>query len=269
MLHELPLQPYYAGGRAANYERYFVPAVAAPLAAELVDLADLRPGERVLDVACGTGAVARLAAERVGGLGVIGVDVDREMLDIARLAVADEAIEWCEASAESLPLADGTVDVVLCQMGLQFLPDRLAGLRELRRVLDHGGRIVLNVPGPMPPLFAALERALRRQLGPEAAGFLTVVFGLHGAGEMCRLLDAAGFGQVQARSDRMSLRLPAAEDFLWQYVYSTPLAAAAADLDDARRAALQEEFVTESNPFAMDGGLVLELRVTSATARAA
>lgn len=256
----------YGGGPAANYERYFVPVIAAPLAEELIEVAELRPGEHVLDVACGTGVVARLAAERVGGSAVVGVDANPGMLALARTA-ADAAIEWHEAGAETLPLADATFDVVLCQISLQFFRERHGALREMRRVLKPGGRLVLNVPGPTPPAFAVLERALGRHLGPDAAAFVAVVFSLHDSGEVVGLLEGAGFADVRARSEQRSLTAPGAADFLWQYVYSTPLAEAAQRLDGERRAALEEEFVTGAEPFAEDGGLTLEVGVTTATAR--
>ena len=157
----------YSGGPAANYERYFVPAIGAPLGHDLIELAELRPGEHVVDVACGTGFVTRLAAQRIGGGGAVaGVDVNPGMLQVARSVAADTAIEWHEASAEALPLGDATFDVALCQMGLQFFPDRQGALREMRRVLRPGGRIILNVPGPTPPPLAVLVQALRRHIGP-------------------------------------------------------------------------------------------------------
>src|SRR5919206_4406405 len=98
----------YAASAAENYERYFVPAIGAPLASELVELAALHHGERVLDVACGTGVVARLAAERVGGSGsVVGIDINPGMLAGARAGdPGAAAIEWYEASADALPLPD-------------------------------------------------------------------------------------------------------------------------------------------------------------------
>src|SRR5262245_23622242 len=114
--------------RAAElYQRYLVPAVTAPWAADLVARAQLRAGERVLDVACGTGVVARLAAERVGAGGrVVGLDVNAGMLAVARSLepVPGAAIEWCEASVLEMPFAPATFDVALCQFGLQFFPDR-------------------------------------------------------------------------------------------------------------------------------------------------
>jgi len=259
----------YRGEPAEIYERYFVPAIGAPLAEELVQVANPRPGERVLDVACGTGVVARLASERVGDAPVAGVDVNPQMLAAARRADRSGTIEWHEASAEALPLGDGSFDLVLCQMGLQFFPDRPGALREMARVLDDGGRVVLNVPGPTPPLLAALEEALGRHAGPQAAGFVASVFSLHEEEELRGLLAGAGLRNAEARSARGTLALPPAEDFLWQYVYGTPLAAIAATLDADRRAALQRDVVEAWEPFVADDGLVLEVDVTTATARAA
>jgi ubiquinone/menaquinone biosynthesis C-methylase UbiE len=259
----------YRGGPAVNYERHFVPAIGEPLAHELIKLAALRPDERVLDVACGTGVVTRLAAERVGGGEVAGLDANPGMLAVARSVGDGTAIEWHEASAEALPLGDATFDVVLCQMGLQFFPDRRGALREMRRVLTSGGRVVLNVPGPMPPPFAVLEQALRRRIGPLAAGFIATVFSLHDPDEVGRLLEGAGFTDVQAHTERRTLRLPPPEDFLWQYVYSTPLADAANALDEDRRAEFQQEVGAGWKPFVDDGALVLEVGVTSATGRTA
>ena len=257
----------YRGNAAENYERYFVPSIGGPLAAELVDLAGLREGERVVDIACGTGVVTRLAAERVGADGaVVGVDINPGMLAVARGAAPDSAIEWYEASADALPLSDDAFDVALCQMGLQFFPDKAMALQEMRRVLVVGGRALINLPGPTPPIFAVLEEALARHLGADAAGFVHAVFSVHDPGEIRDLLSSAGFQDVEARSSVKTLRLPAPESFLWQYVHSTPLAGAAAQLDEERRAELQREVLSGWQPYTDGGGFVLKLGHTVATA---
>src|SRR5690606_30574041 len=146
----------------ANYERFFVPAIGAPVATDLIRHAALRQGERVLDVACGTGVAARLASQQVGARGTVaGLDVHPGMLAVARSATPPGTpIEWHEASAEAMPFPDASFDVVLCQMGLQFMRDQQAALREMRRVLVRGGRLILNVPGPRPRLFTILGEAL-------------------------------------------------------------------------------------------------------------
>src|ERR1700722_8583613 len=130
-----------AGSAPEVYERELVPAVFRPWAPILVDLAHPRPGERVVDVACGTGVVARIVAARVGPKGtVVGVDLNPGMLSVARSAVstdprASAPVQWQEASADKLPFPDGSFDIVYCQLGLQFFVDRAAALCEMRRVL--------------------------------------------------------------------------------------------------------------------------------------
>src|SRR5215470_6682796 len=124
------------GSAAELYERYLVPAVTALWAADLVWRAAPQRGERVLDVACGTGVVARLAARTMGAGHVVGLDINAEMLAVARAQPAGPApIEWREASALQLPFPDRAFDLVLCQLGLQFFPDRARALQEMLRVL--------------------------------------------------------------------------------------------------------------------------------------
>jgi len=252
------------------YERFFVPTIAAPLAADLVRLASLRPGERVLDVACGTGVVARLAAQRVGHTGAVaGLDLNPGMLAAARSAAPPgSAITWHEASAEAMPFPDGSFDVALCQMGLQFMPDKAKALSEMRRVLGPGGRLLLNLPGPTPRVFAIMGEALAHHVGAEAAGFLDHVFSLHQAPEIRDLLGRAGFRESFVRSDIRSLRLPAPEEFLWQYVQSTPLAGALQQVSDERRDRLEREIIGKWNGLVEDDHLLLELRMVWASGRA-
>jgi ubiquinone/menaquinone biosynthesis C-methylase UbiE len=259
----------YGDNAAENYERYFVPTIGLAWASTLLDAAELRPGDRVLDVACGTGVVTRLAAERVGPDGAVGgLDLNPAMLAVARsVASPGAAIEWHEASAESLPLADGSFDVVLSSLGLQFVPDKAAALREMRRVLAPDGRLAIATAGPTPPLFAIFEQALARHVRPEAAGFMRAVFSLHDPQELEKLTSGAGFRHVEVRSKARTVALPEPSAFLWQYLYSTPLAAAAAQIDDVGRAALERDVVTAWRSFVEDGALILDANVVLTTAR--
>jgi ubiquinone/menaquinone biosynthesis C-methylase UbiE len=111
---------------AETYEQYFVPAMFIPWATILLRYASPQPGERVLDVACGTGIVARLAAPLVGSNGqVVALDINSAMLAVARTlpAPSGATIHWQEGNAMALPSPDDAFDVVLCQHGLQFVPD--------------------------------------------------------------------------------------------------------------------------------------------------
>lgn len=259
----------FGGSAADNYQRYFVPSIGAPVADDLISIADLRPGERVLDIACGTGIVTQRAAQRVGAGGrVVGLDVNPGMLAVARAETpARLSIDWFEASAESMPLPDETFDVVLCQMGLQFIPNKLAALREARRVLASGGRAHLTVPGPKPAIFGIMADGLARHIGREAAAFAELVFSLHDVDELTELMRGAGFGDVDVRASTRALRLPGSEDFLWQYIYSTPIAEMAAQAGKDKREALEREICERWQAFVEDGALSLEVGMTTASAR--
>lgn len=251
-----------------NYERFIVPAIGEPIATDLVRLASLRAGERVLDVGCGTGIVTRLAAQAVTDTGtVVGVDVDPGMLAVAKSVTPSAlGIQWREASAETLPLQDEEFDVVLCQMSLQFIPNRLGALREMRRVLAPHGRLVLNVPGPAGPLFATLASAVGRHILPQAAGFVETVFSLHDADELERLLLQAGFRDVAVAEQMKNLELPAADEFLWQYVDGTPLSDLVGQADAAARAAMEREVVASWHKIAGEGDMATQQRLLIARA---
>ena len=142
----------YGGSAAEIYERHMVPAIFGPWAEDLVALATPKPGERVLDVACGTGVVTRLVAQCVGPSGnVVGFDLNPGMLTVARGVPLPSGarVEWREGNVSAMPFPDATFDLALCQQGLQFFPDRPGALREVRRVLVSGGRLALSVWRPM------------------------------------------------------------------------------------------------------------------------
>jgi ubiquinone/menaquinone biosynthesis C-methylase UbiE len=263
----LPFGRTYGGSATENYERFFVPAIGAPLARALVAHAQLRTGERVLDVACGTGIVARLAAERVGKEGsVTGVDINAGMLAVARSlpAPVGAPIRWYETTAESMPLSDDAFDVVLCQLGLQFIADKTAALREMRRVAAPKGRVVVTVPTPT-PFFDVLDHSFARHV-PAAAGFVRLVFSLNDPRAIEALFHSAGFRHVDVQPATTTFHLPPAKEFLWQYVQSTPLTGMVADADERILAALEHDVVAGWQPWTQNGAMTYEQGMIVATA---
>jgi ubiquinone/menaquinone biosynthesis C-methylase UbiE len=138
-----------SGSAAEANERYLVPAFSDAWAQDLVEVAAVQAGQRVLDLACGAGVVARHAAKAVGTAGrVVGLDVNTAMLEVARAVPQYQegaSIEWREGDAVALPFAEAEFDRVLCHQGLQFFRDRAAALHEVFRVLVPGGRLALGV----------------------------------------------------------------------------------------------------------------------------
>ena len=217
------------GDAAGLYQRYLVPAVTAGWAADLVEHAGLRRGERVLDVACGTGVVARAAAQRAGRTGhVAGIDINPGMLAVARSLPAGpgDSIGWFQASALGLPFRTGSYDVVLCQLGLQFFPDRPAALAEMRRVLVTGGRLGLNVYGPIEhnPATFALAQALDRHLGPDASVTKRAEHALADPALLRTLAAGAGFSRVTIVTQTRIVRFASVSDYVHIQLTATPLA---------------------------------------------
>ena len=237
--------PWPLDGNADElYERHLVPAMFGPWAEDLVALAAPEPGESVLDVACGSGVVARLVAQRVGPAGtVVGLDFNAGRLAVARSLppVPGAAIEWREGDALALPFAKGTFSLVCCQQGLQFFPDRLKTLIEMHRVLTPSSRLALNVWRSIQynPGAAAMAEALERHVSPEAATFRRSPFAYGDGEELQRFVAEAGFRDVIVRPAVKVLRFPSAEEFVRRYVSGVaPLAQMVARATDSARAAV-------------------------------
>jgi SAM-dependent methyltransferase len=233
-----------AGSAPEVYERELVPAVFAVWAPILVELAKARAGERVLDVACGTGIVARTAAKHVGPTGtVVGVDLNPGMLTVARSVAGSRSggsLQWQEANANELPFPDDSFDIVYCQLGLQFFADRAAALREMHRVLSAEGRLAVMVWRGIDesPGFAVLAESLERHIGQPLAAIMRAPFGLSDADELATLVRAAGFQDVAIHQRVGTVRFPSVERFVLSYVAGSPLAGPVSQADDAARRAL-------------------------------
>jgi len=246
----------FTGNGAENYQRYFVPAIATPVSAGLLDTADLQSGERVLDVACGTGVIARLASERVGPSGsVTAIDVAPDMISVAKSTPVPGGshIEWHVSDAASLPLADDSYDAVLCQMGLMFMEDRAAALSEMRRVVAPGGRVVVNTPGPIQPAFVLMEQAIVEHISRELGGFVRAVFSMHDPDALAALLRTAGLHDASATQSTATFQLPGPAEFLWQYINLTPMAPFVAQAPSEAQMAMERQVVEGWRAFVVNG----------------
>ena len=259
------------GSAAERYERWAVPFVVGPWVPGLLDLADLRQGERVLDVATGTGVVARLAARRVSPTGAVtGLDFNEAMLAMARQLPLPPglAIDWRHGSAVALPFADGLYDVVVCQNGLQFFPDRVKALQEMRRVLGPAGRVAVSVWTGPSPYFTAMREALARHVSPDAATSGRVAFSLGEPGELRGLVEAAGFHDVVVHPVRMTLRLPPPEEFLMRHLSAMPVADLVAAAGEAVHDALIAHMKEATRAYVDGYGLAVPQEVNVATGSA-
>ena len=238
---------------AQNYEKNVVTYITIPITAILLEHASPQPGEHVVDVACGTGVVARQTAPRVGAAGtVVGVDINPAMLAVARSLPAPEGafIEWREGSASALPLPDDAFDLALCQAGLQFFPDRLAALREMHRVLRPGGRVVLSVARSLEhnPASQVIWEAIARHLNTTPA-VLARQFSLGDAGELRALLESAGFADVTIVARSYTVRQPRNPQLIAQTLASlTAVLPALASFSEEERSAVAEAVEVEIGP---------------------
>jgi SAM-dependent methyltransferase len=257
----------FTGTAAENYERYFVPKIATPVSVALLEAAALQPGERVLDVACGTGLIARRAAERVGPSGTVtGLDLSPDMIKVAR-AVSPSTIDWHVGDATSLPFADDTYDVVLCQMGLMFMQDRHAAVAEMRRVIAAGGRVAVNTPGVIHPLFALMEQALVDHISTDLGGFVQAVFSMHNPEDVASLLREVGLVDVTVAAPIAPLNLGAPAEFLWQYINLTPMGPFVAQASARAQEAMERQVVESWQPFIGNDVVSIDLPMVVASGR--
>jgi ubiquinone/menaquinone biosynthesis C-methylase UbiE len=249
-------QEQSAASVAEVYERYMVPAAFALWATDLLALLALPPGSRVLDVACGTGIVARTAAHHTGATGVVvGLDLHGGMLAVARTQEPTGA--WVQGSATALPFATSAFDVVVCQQGVQFFPDRLAALREMHRVLRPGGRVALVVWGALAhnPGHAALAQGLAHHMGTAVAAVLHTSFSLGDAEVFHRLLAQAGFRDVVLSRSVQILRFASPEAFVRVWVRGSVLGRAGVEVRDDVLTAMVSEVTAALRPYVNEEGL--------------
>jgi ubiquinone/menaquinone biosynthesis C-methylase UbiE len=225
----------FQGSIPEAYDAFLGPAVMEPYALDLAARLTAFAGERsrVLEVACGTGIVTRRLRERLPeSARLVATDLNPPMLEFARRKLAAiPGIEWRPADACVLPFPDGSFDLLVCQFGLMFVPDKPAALREARRVLGPGGTFLLNVWDSLEKnRFALLAHETIAGFFPgDPPAFYQVPFGLHRPEELRALLEGAGFAEVRVEPVALRGESPSARDLARGLVEGNPVSQAIRD----------------------------------------
>jgi ubiquinone/menaquinone biosynthesis C-methylase UbiE len=211
--------------QAEAYEELFVPALFAQWAPLMIDIARIEEGQRVLDVACGTGVVARGAADRVGRTGsVVGLDLNPAMLEVAAGIRSD--IEWRQGDAANLPFGESEFDAVLCQSALFFFPDVDAAVAEMVRVVRPDGAVAVQTYASLDdqPGFRELDAVVRRIAAADALQLLDTYWSQGDLSVLCKTLSQAGLDIVETRTTLGTAMYGSVENLIETEVKGTPLA---------------------------------------------
>ena len=229
------------GTAAELYERYLVPAITAKWAEDLLDRAKPREGEAVLDIACGTGIVGRLAAKRMGWGQVAGLDLNSGMLAVAQsMPTEGAAIIWIRGSALDLPFRSDSFDVVLCQLGLQFLADQQKALGEIRRVLKSAGRAALSVYSRIErtPGANAFALALDDVIGSDASRIKRGEHSFMQPAQLEALLRDSSFVAIDVQTVEQTIVFPSVLDYVRFQLLATPMTVLLKDRTESERQAI-------------------------------
>jgi SAM-dependent methyltransferase len=239
---------------AEVYEEFFTPALFQQWSNPVADAANVQSGQHVLDVACGTGILARTVVERVGPAGsVVGLDVNEGMLAVAKRKAPQ--IEWRRGIAEDLPFDSNSFDALVSQFGLMFFEDKPVAIAEMARVLRPGGRLAVAVWDSLQnsPGYAALVALLQRLFGQEAAAGLRAPFSLGDLKELRTLFDQGGLPNVTIETYPGTACFPSVQSWVYTDVKGWVLADM---LDDAQFELLLREAEQALSPFVTAQGTV-------------
>lgn len=265
--------PAYAMSRASfpeMYERLLVGPLFRPWAELTLDAVALASGDWLLDIACGTGILARVAKERLGeAIGAVGIDISPDMLAVAR-SVAP-GIDWREGNAAVLPLRESEqFDVVVCHQGLQFFPDKPGAAAQMRRALAKAGRLAVTTwrADDEIPFLRELRRVAERHLG----GIADQRHSFGEAAMLEALLRGAGFHEVGVSTMSRTVRFADGAIFLRMNAMAlVGMSATGKTMDDQERQSMTETIVCESLPvlsaYSDGSGLAFALSANLATAK--
>jgi len=215
----------FSGSIPGLYDQHLGPVLFEPYAADLASRLPSRDGLRLLEIACGTGIVTRRLREALpDSATVVATDLNEGMIDYARQAVTTPGIAWQQADAQSLPFADASFDVVVCQFGFMFLPDKVQGFREARRVLAVGGLLLANVWHSLVdnPCAQTVYEVLARRFPADPPTFLETPYGYR-ITSLQEDMEKAGWEDVELTDLAFQSVSPSARSFATGFALGTPL----------------------------------------------
>ncbi|REL39192.1 methyltransferase domain-containing protein [Rhodohalobacter sp. SW132] len=253
-----------AGDSPAAYEEYLVPGFFKPWAEKLVTLSSPAPGSTILDVACGTGIVARTAAAKAGNdTGVTGLDINPQMLNKASEMAEKEGleIEWKQGDAGQLPFENNRFDHLFCQQAMQFFPEPQQVLLEMQRVLKPRGTLALNILRSIHfnPAYKILADELEEHAGETAGTMMRSPFPDWNQKTIRNMVSEAGFVDLQIHLDIISMLYPSPEEFLRREAASSPLAEEIETMDSERRKKLVTDLNRSLESYTDDQGVVFPM----------
>jgi ubiquinone/menaquinone biosynthesis C-methylase UbiE len=253
-----------AGNSPAAYEEYLVPGFFKPWAETLVQLSSPSAGSTILDVACGTGIVARTAAAKAGSAAqVTGLDINPQMLNKAAEMAEREGLEigWQQGDAGDLPFEDNRFDHLFCQQAVQFFPEPQRVLREMQRVLKPEGVLALNILRSIRhnPAYRILADELEKHAGQTAGTMMRSPFPDWDQKMVRNMVSEAGFEEILIHLEIISMRYPSPEEFLRREAASSPLAKEVESMDPDIRRKLIDDLHKSLEPYTDDRGVVFPM----------
>jgi len=234
----------FSGSVPANYDRLMVPLLFRPYAEELARRSRALRPRRILETAAGTGAVTEALQAAMPGTEIVATDLNQPMLDVAAERIKSEKVTYVAADALDLPFPDRSFDLVVCQFGAMFFPDRVKGHSEAWRVLDHDGHYLLAIWDRIDrnPLSDVAQQTLIDLFPNDPPLFMREgPFGYHDPMAIRRDLRAAGFGAIEIETVELRSRSPSAEDAATALCYGTPMGV---EIQDREPGSLERAFAT-------------------------
>jgi ubiquinone/menaquinone biosynthesis C-methylase UbiE len=242
---------------AKSYDKILVPSLFEPWTLQLIEKNQPWAGKRVLDLACGTGVVTKELARNVSPNGsVIALDLNDQMLAVAKSKCKEweYCIDFIKGSCESMAIEDSSVDIVVCQQGFQFFPNKQVAALEIYRVLKPGGRVIVSTWCPVSEceIFGVISETLEALNEIEISKMIRVPFDFMPPSELQEAFRTAGFSKIALSKEEMNLYLEREVDNALIFAYATPIAPKLKELSVEKREEFHKAFAAKMQRISHD-----------------